>query len=441
MPAIAANPEHGRARARRVDSNRVGTIAVRAAQTGRLPQVEAAIDLLPRIAKAALSVEVLAAKAAARPRPVAHEEVRVWVLEVVVAAVGGKGRKAMNNTIQKITRTSNSLARGAVLQMSKLTSFCALILLFSSFSFGQGKPSDTPSQSQKTFSSPKEAAQALIQAAEKDDIPAMQEIFGPAGEDLLTTEDSVQDKNIVLGFVEEAHQKNTVNIDPKNSNRAILVVGNRDWPMPIPIVKKNGKWLFDTKAGRQEMLYRRIGANELDAIDVCRSYVESQHEYAMERHDGSVVNQYAQLVMSTPGKQDGLVWRNPDGTLGGPRADELADALAEGYTDHSKPFHGYYFKILKGQGPAAPLGKLDFVIEGAMIGGFALVAAPADYRVTGVKTFIVSYEGIVYQKDLGPDTLRIFKEMELYNPDKTWKRTDDSWPNDTLASSNTAAQN
>jgi Protein of unknown function (DUF2950) len=424
-----------------VDNSRVLTIAVLAAQTGRLPQAEAAIDLLPRIARAALSVEVLAAKAVARLRPVVHAEVRVWVLEVAaVVAVGGGGRKAMNNTIQKTARTSNSSAREAALLIFKVTLSCILTLFFSSFSLAQAKPSDTPSQSQKTFSSPKEAAGALISAAEKDDIPAMQEIFGPAGEDLLSTEDPVQDKNIVAEFVAEAHQKNSVNIDPKNPNRAILVIGNRDWPMPIPIVKKDGKWFFDTKAGRQEMLFRRIGANELDAIEICRSYVESQHEYAMERHDGSEVNQYAQKVMSTPGKHDGLVWRNPDGTLGGPRAEELADALAEGYTDHSKPFHGYYFKILKGQGPAAPLGKMDFVIEGAMIGGFALVAAPADYRVTGVKTFIVGYEGTVYQKDLGPDTLKIFKEMELYNPDKSWTRTNDSWPEDTADASSMTGQ-
>jgi hypothetical protein len=346
----------------------------------------------------------------------------------------------MNDKIQKTTRTSNLFVREACLLISRLTLSGTLALLFSSYSFAQAKPTETPPQSQKTFSSPKEAADALIHAAEKDDIPAMQEIFGPAGKDLLSTEDPVQDKNIVMEFVEEAHQKNSISIDPKNSNRAILIVGNTGWPMPIPIVKKNGKWFFDTKAGRQEMLYRRIGANELDAIETCHSYVESQHEYAMEKHDGSQVNQYAQRVMSTPGKHDGLVWRNPDGTLGGPRADELADALAEGYTDHSKPFHGYYFKILKGQGPAAPLGKMDFVIEGAMIGGFALVAAPADYRVTGVKTFIVGYEGIVYQKDLGPDTLRIFKEMELYNPDKTWRRTNDSWPEDTSDASSATAQ-
>ena len=325
-----------------------------------------------------------------------------------------------------------SHAREPFLLIFKVTLSCILTLFFSSFSLAQAKPAETPSQSQKSFGTPQEAADALIHAAEKDDILAMQEIFGPAGEDLLSTEDPVQDKNIVVGFVAEAHQKNTINIDPKNPHRAILVVGIRDWPMPIPIVKRNGKWLFDTKAGRQEMLYRRIGANELDAIEICRSYVESQHEYATEKHDGSEVNQYAQKVMSTPGKHDGLVWRNPDGTLGGPRADELADALAEGYTDHSKPFHGYYFKILKGQGSAAPFGKMDFVIEGAMIGGFALVAAPADYRVTGVKTFIVGYQGIVYQKDLGPDTLKIFQEMELYNPDKTWTRTNDNWPEDAL---------
>jgi hypothetical protein len=219
----------------------------------------------------------------------------------------------------------------------------------------------------------------------------------------------------------------------------VLVVGNNDWPMPIPIVKRNGKWLFDTKVGREEMLYRRIGANELDAIQICRGYVEAQHEYALEKHDGSEVNQYAQRVISTPGKHDGLVWRNPDGSLGGPISEGIADALAQGYTDKAKPYHGYFFKILKGQGPAAPLGKMNFVVEGAMIGGFALAAAPADYRVTGVKSFIVSYEGVVYQKDLGPETLKIFKEMDLYNPDKSWLPTRDSWPGDTSDVSASAA--
>jgi Protein of unknown function (DUF2950) len=279
----------------------------------------------------------------------------------------------------------------------------------------------------KAFATPKQASDALIQATETFDVPALKEILGPAGEDLVSSEDPVRDKNIAAMFAAKAREKNQITVDPKNSRRAILSVGNDDWPLPIPLIKKNGLWSFDTEAGREEILFRRIGANELDVIQICRGYVEAQNEYAMEKHDNAEVNQYAQKIISTPGKHDGLAWQNPDGTWGGPVGEGVAKALAQGYTDRSQPYHGYYFKILKGQGPAAPLGKLDFMVNGAMIGGFALAAAPADYRVTGVKTFLVSYEGVVYQKDLGPDTLKIFREMELYNPDKTWNRTDDNW--------------
>jgi len=200
-------------------------------------------------------------------------------------------------------------------------------------------------------------------------------------------------------------------------------------------VKKNGKWYFNAKEGRQEILYRRIGANELDAITVCRGYVEAQKEYASEIHDDSGVNQYAQKIFSTPGKQDGLYWKNADGVSSGPIGDAVAKALEEGYSTPKGGFHGYYFKILKGQGPAAPMGKLDYVIEGIMIGGFALAAVPAEYRVTGVKTFIVNNNGIVYQKDLGPDSLNIVKNMELYNPDSTWQATDAQWPASTADAS------
>ena len=318
---------------------------------------------------------------------------------------------------------------------SVLALCCALTLLSSSPLFPQEKPTQTLPPDQKTFNTPKEAAAAFIQAAESFDVSALKQILGPHGEELVSSEDPVQDKNIATAFAAKANQKNSVAVDPKNPNRAVLVVGNDNWPMPIPIIKRNGVWFFDTKAGRQELLYRRIGANELDAIQICRGYVEAQQEYALEKHDGSEVNQYAQRVISSPGKHDGLAWRNPDGSLGGPIAEAIADALEQGYTDKAKPYHGYFFKILKGQGPAAPLGKMDFVVEAAMIGGFALAAAPAEYRVTGVKSFIVSYEDIVYQKDLGPDTLKIFKEMELYNPDKSWKPTNDSWPSDALDAS------
>jgi hypothetical protein len=297
----------------------------------------------------------------------------------------------------------------------------------------------TATPAQKTFATPQQAAAALIQACDNYDEAALKQILGPQGEDLVSSEDPVQDKNVTLAFAAKAHEQNSINIDPKNSNRAMLLVGNDSWPMPIPIVKRNGAWFFDTKAGREELLLRRIGSNELDAIQMCRGYVEAQIEYAQTKHDGSEVNQYAQRVISTPGKQDGLVWRNADGSPGGPIAEGIANALEQGYTDKAKPYHGYFFKILKGQGPSAPLGRIDFVVEGAMIGGFALAAAPADYRVTGVKTFIVSYEGVVYQKDLGPDTLKKFKEMELYDPDKSWKRTDDSWPSDESDVSSSAA--
>jgi hypothetical protein len=292
---------------------------------------------------------------------------------------------------------------------------------------GTGSSAASPAVQQKTFATPQLAAEALVQAAGTYDLPALEKILGSGSENLLSSEDQVRDKSTAAEFAAKGREKTQVKVDPKNANRASVLVGNDGWPLPIPLVKTGNEWLFDTKAGRQEMLYRRIGSNELDAIEICRGYVDAQQEYALTKHDNSEVNQYAQRIISTSGKQDGLVWYNPDGSLGGPIADGIAKALQAGYTDKSKPYHGYYFKILKGQGPAAPLGQMNFVVEGAMIGGFALAAAPAQYRVTGVKTFIVSYEGTVYQKDLGPDTLKLFREMELYNPDKTWTPTDDNW--------------
>jgi hypothetical protein len=285
-----------------------------------------------------------------------------------------------------------------------------------------------PSQSaQKVFDTPKAAADALIQAAKDFDVTALKQILGPGADDLVSSEDQVQDKNRAVAFSEMARQKNSVKVNPKNPDSATLLVGQDDWPLPIPIVQENGKWLFDTTAGRQEILRRRIGANELDAIQICRGYVEAQKQYALEKHDGAEVNQYAQRIISSPGKQDGLAWHNADGSWGGPVGEGIAKALEQGYSNRSQPYHGYFFKILKGQGPSAPLGRMDFLVNGAMIGGFALAAAPADYRVTGVKTFVVGYDGIVYEKDLGPETLDRFKQMELYDPDKTWHRTDDNW--------------
>jgi len=281
---------------------------------------------------------------------------------------------------------------------------------------------------QKGFDTPQQAADALIKAAGAFDVPELMAILGPDGHDVVASDDTVQDKNNAQAFAKEAAVKNSIEVAKNNPNRATIIVGELGWPLPTPLVKKNGKWYFNTKEGRQEILFRRIGANELDAITVCRGFVSAQREYASEIHDDSGVNQYAQKIFSTPGKQDGLFWKNADGTPGGPIGEAVAKALSEGYTSGKGGFHGYYFKILKGQGAAAPNGAINYVIEDVMIGGFALVAVPAEYRVTGVKTFVVSYEGTVYQKDLGPDSLNIVKTMELYNPDKTWKATNAEWP-------------
>ena len=272
---------------------------------------------------------------------------------------------------------------------------------------------------QRRFASAEEAATALTQAAERFDRPALVEILGSQGKSLIFSKDSVQDRQRALAFASEARIQHRLELD-SSGTVATLSVGPTDWPLPIPIVKDSNAWRFDAEAGAEEILIRRIGENELDAIQVCRGFVEAQRTYSSTLHDGSEVNQYAQRIISTPGKHDGLAWKDSNGVWQGPVGEAIARVIAEGYEDNLQPYHGYYYKILKGQGPAAPLGQMDFVTKGLMIGGFALAAAPAEYRVSGVKTFIVSHTGIVYEQDLGPKTLEQFKAMEVYNPDSTW---------------------
>jgi Protein of unknown function (DUF2950) len=319
--------------------------------------------------------------------------------------------------------------------LPKTALFAVAVVLSAALTLSAAEKKETASQqaSGKAFDTAEQAGDALIQAAETFDVAALKEILGPGSDDLVASEDQVQDKNRASEFVAKAKEKHSIEVDAKNPNSASLLIGNEDWPLPIPIVKRNGKWYFDTKTGREVILLRRIGANELDALEICRGFVEDQHEYAAEKHDDAKVNQYAQKIISTDGKKDGLAWKNADGTWGGPMGEEVAKALEQGYSEKGTPYHGYYFKVLKGQGPDAPMGEMDFVVGGAMIGGFALVAAPAEYKVTGVKTFIVGPDGIVYEKDLGPETLTAFKAVERFNPDKTWKATDDQWPDEDVA--------
>jgi hypothetical protein len=288
------------------------------------------------------------------------------------------------------------------------------------------KPPEAPSPyaAEKAFATPKEAADALVRAASDYDVPTLIAILGPDAKDLVTSPDPVQDRQRAAAFAAKAREKSAIQVRPDDPNRATLTVGRDDWPLPIPIVMSGGRWYFDSAAGRDEILGRRIGENELSVIDICRGYVEAQKRYASQPHE-SGVNEYARRVISTPGKRDGLAWQNPDGTWGGPVGEPVASAIAQGYSAQ-RPFHGYYFKTLTGQGPAARLGALDYVVNGAMIGGFALVAWPAEYGVTGVQTFMVSYDGAAYQKDLGPQTGTMAPAIDRYNPDPTWKRTEDS---------------
>ena len=272
----------------------------------------------------------------------------------------------------------------------------------------------------RTFLTADEAAEALVAAAEKYDEVELREILGVDSYDLIHSGEPALDRDKLAEFASKAREMKKISYDPRNKNRANLSIGLDDWPFAIPIVKSRGKWFFDTAAGRQEILYRRVGQNELSAIEICRGYVEAQNNYALQKHDAAMVNQYAQRLISTPGMHDGLAWQNADGSWGGMVGERAAKELERSYTGQRVPFHGYYFKILKGQGPAAPLGKIDYVIKGSMIGGFALLAYPATYGFTGVKTFMVSQDGVVWEKDLGLGTTQAAEAIELFNPDKTW---------------------
>ena len=291
----------------------------------------------------------------------------------------------------------------------------AMMVVLATAQFANGQ---TPAKA-RTFATAEEAANALIDAAERFDETALTEILGPDSYDIIHTGEPARDREVAAEFAAKARAKTKLARSAKNSRRAILEIGEDNWPFAIPIVKVGSKWSFDTRAGREELLFRRIGENELNAIAICHGYVEAQHDYALIKREGTV-NQYAQRIISTPGKQDGLAWQNQDGTWSGPIGEKVALAIQRGYSSRTEPFHGYFFRVLKGQGPAAPLGQIDFVVKDVMIGGFALIAFPAQYRLTGVQTFIVSHDGVVYQKDLGPKTVELAGAIDRFNPDKSW---------------------
>jgi hypothetical protein len=267
---------------------------------------------------------------------------------------------------------------------------------------------------------PREAVQATIDAAEQNDTPALLQLFGPEGKDMVESGDPAQDREFRVEFARLAHEKLQMETDPLNPGRVEFTVGVQAWPFPVPVIQKDGKWRLDTASGKIEIMARRIGRNELNAMDVCRGYAEAQMTYAATAHPGERMLQYAQKIMSTPGKQDGLYNEGaPDTLVSKAFAEAAANAAVPG--KKQEPYHGYYFRILKSQGPEAVGGAFDYVVNGKMIGGFALVAWPADYGVSGIRTLMISHEGVVYEKDLGPGTATLAHQIMRFNPDKSWQ--------------------
>jgi len=276
----------------------------------------------------------------------------------------------------------------------------------------------TPRVSQRTFATPQEAIQAIIDAADHNDAAALLQLFGPDGKDILESGDPVEDKESRAEFARSAHEKLQIEQDPANPDRVTFAVGEQDWPFPVPVVRKDGKWRLDPISGRLEILARRVGRNELNTMEICRGYVEAQVEYASEDRGRDGILKYAQSIASSPSKQDGLY---SEGAPQNPVAKAFAAAA-----DATKPtpYHGYYFRVLKSQGPAATGGAFDYVVNGKMIGGFALVAWPAEYGVSGVQTFIIDHEGLLYGKDLGINTAALARQMARFNPDRSWRRVE-----------------
>jgi len=300
----------------------------------------------------------------------------------------------------------------------------ALALLCSGFTL----TALTPAIAQDSFKTPDAAADALANAARNNDRGAILNVLGREGADIASSGDPVADAAIRTKFVQTYDAKHQVKMD--GDAKASLIIGSDDFPFPIPLVRKDGAWQFDTAAGRQEILARRIGRNELDAIQSSLAYVDAQNEYADKDRTGAGPGVYAQRIISDAGKKDGLYWPSSASGDESPLGELVAEATKQGYRtgEGRTPYHGYYFKILTKQGPDAHGGALDYVVNGKMIGGFGLVAYPAEYRNSGVMTFIVNHEGVVFQKDLGPHTAELAERMTSFNPDSSWTKVTDTEP-------------
>ena len=277
---------------------------------------------------------------------------------------------------------------------------------------------------QTTFDSPEAGVAALVAAVEANDAHALREILGAHGEKLISSGDPVADAKYRAAFVNAYRRASS--IEKKNDTQATLVIGKDRWPLPIPLMKANGAWHFDTQKGEQEILDRRIGRNELATIQACLAIVDAQHDYVAKDQDSNGLLEYASKFVSTPGMHDGLYWEQKPGEPPSPLGPLLAAAAKSGYASAnpltSAPYHGYFYRMLTRQGKDAPGGAYDYVVRGKLIGGFAVIAYPARYGASGVMTFIVNHDGAVYQKDLGKNTAVLAAAITTFNPDPSWKR-------------------
>jgi hypothetical protein len=286
-------------------------------------------------------------------------------------------------------------------------------------------PASAQSADQQTFASADEATKALVGALKAGDNAKVLAILGFGADPVISSGDPVADKAEKDAFLASYAAKNS--LVPGDADTMVLQVGLDEWPFPIPVVRRNGRWFFDGPAGAEEIVYRRIGRNELAAIDVCRGAVAAQEEYASEGRDGQPAGLYAQKLISDAGRHNGLYWPDSAGGKPSPAGPLLAKAAAESYTISAgtpTPYHGYVYRLLTAQGPAAPGGAKSYLVDGGMIGGFAFVAYPAEYRRSGVMTFMVGKDGVIYQKDLGPKTAELAKDIKEYNPDPSWTPLD-----------------
>ena len=317
---------------------------------------------------------------------------------------------------------------GSVMRKSGLAPACrvprpsaAVFAVVLALTLAPGLLAPAVEAAQRRFASPEEAATALVDAIKAHNQKAVLDILGPEARPLVYSGDAVADRNTGQRFVAEYDRAHRLE---GGGGKVVLYVGQDDFPFAIPLVPDGPVWRFDTRAGAEEILNRRIGKNELDTIQVCLAYVDAQREYYSEDRNADGLREYAQRFVSTPGKRDGLVWDTKPGEKPSPLGSLMAQAQAEGYGPGTRgaPYHGYLYRILNSQGPAAPDGAYDYVAHRRMIGGFALVAYPAQYGVSGVMTFVVNHEGVVYQKDLGPNTAAMARGIKQFNPDQTWKK-------------------